>query len=780
VVTGVLRRKLRRDVWRQRTQFAAVAVVAAIGIAVFIAASDAYRNLKNSFATAYETQRLPDVVLSGPNVDAVAAEAARLPGVPFVTARIQQDSGARIRDHTLLSRVVTVPDSGQPDVGKIVLRQGRLPRGGEVLVEQHLADHFHLRPGDTIELYGRHGWQPVRVSGAGLATEYFWPARSQQEVMTSAEQFGVVFAPESSASDLMTAPEHQLALYARDRDSTAALVSAAKNLAREHNLVVQARTDQPSFVALDQDVKTFGEFANLLPLLFLVAAVLGAFILLSRLVSAQRAVIGTLAANGISARTIRRHYLGYGLIAGIAAAVPGLVFGLVLGTWLTTMYTDALGLPLHVTSLHATTMLIAIVASVAATAVAAWGPARAAARTIPAEAMRTAPTGHGSRSLLERIVPPAQHLPARWRMVIRGLGRNRRRAVFTVVGVAVSLSLVLVFAGLRDTVANVLDRQYGTIDRSDGQLYATPGKTAALLAAARRDPAVATAEPFARVEVTLTNGDKRSDTILVGLPSDTTLHRFTEPDGKQVTLPSSGVLLGRGLDDLLSIRTGDAATITAADGTRLVERVAAFVDEPLTAVAYTSLDHLNQAVGRQLDSGALVKLRSGVARDTVTHRLGQLPGAAAYFDNAALEATLRDAFQIMDVLVGVMLLFAIVMAVALLYNAMSANLSERRVELGTLNAAGMSRGILTRLVATENLLLTGLGIPIGLVSGISIARWFMSNYENLGYRWELHMQPSTVALVVLAVVAASVVAQWSTWRGLKHIDVATIVRERSL
>jgi hypothetical protein len=56
----------------------------------------------------------------------------------------------------------------------------------------------------------------------------------------------------------------------------------------------------------------------------------------------------------------------------------------------------------------------------------------------------------------------------------------------------------------------------------------------------------------------------------------------------------------------------------------------------------------------------------------------------------------------------------------------------------------------------------------------------MSNYENLGYRWELRMQTSTGGLVVLAVLAASVVAQLSTWRGLQRINVATIVRERSL
>ena len=74
MVNGVLSRKLRRDVWRQRTQFLAVVVVVAIGIAVFVAASDAYRNLKDSFATAYASQRLPDVVLSGPNVGTVAGD----------------------------------------------------------------------------------------------------------------------------------------------------------------------------------------------------------------------------------------------------------------------------------------------------------------------------------------------------------------------------------------------------------------------------------------------------------------------------------------------------------------------------------------------------------------------------------------------------------------------------------------------------------------------------------------------------------------------------------
>jgi putative ABC transport system permease protein len=780
-VTSVLTRKLRRDLWRHRTQFAAVVVVVAIGIAVFVAASDAYRNLHDSFDRAYATQRLPDVVLTGPSAPALEEQVRGLPGEPAVEARTQADLGARVGDHTLLGRVVSIPEGRQPDVASIAIRSGRLPRTGEVLVEEHLADHFHLAAGDSLDLYGPRGWTTVQISGTGLSTEYFWPARSQQEIMTTAEQFGVVFAPASLATTLSDAPEQQLALYAGERDQAPALVSAAGDLARANGLVVTTREDQASYTALDQDVRAFGEFANFLPALFLAAGVLGAFILLSRLVHAQRAVIGTLAANGISSRTLRRHYLGYGLAAGGIAALPGIVGGYLLGAWLTGLYTDALGLPLKVTSLHASTLIVGAAAGVGATALAAWAPARAAARTEPAEAMRVTPTGRGRESLLERICPPVRRLPARWRMVVRGLGRNRRRTAFTVAGVALSLSLVMVFAGLRDTVSTVLDQQFVEIDRSDGQLYATPGSAQALLTAARDDEDVAVAEPVGRTEASLAAADLRYETLLVALPADTTLHHFADRGGNTLELSDGGgLLLGEGLRRLVDLDIADTVSVTLPDGSRLDEPVAGFVDEPMSPIAYISLDYLDATLGRPTTTGALVQLRPDADRDQAATRLGQLPGAAAYFDNAALEATLRRSFDLVDVLLAVMLAFAVIMAAALLYNAMSANLAERSVEVGTLNAAGIARAMLARLVATENLILTAAGIPIGLVAGVYLAQAFMAAFETEGYRWALRLQGTTVLTVVAGVIIGAVISQLPVLRGLRRIDLANIVRERSL
>lgn len=352
MVRGVLARKLRRDIWRQRGQFASVAVVVALGVTVFVAATDAYQNLKASFDRAYALQRPPDAVISGAGAHELARQAADLPGAPVVAVRSQADVGGRIGDHALLIRVVTVPEVSQPPVSLLAVRSGRLPAAGEVLVEQDLADHFGLPAGATIQIGGPTGWRTVAVSGSGLSTEYFWPARSRQEVITSAEHFGVVFTPEATAAALGIEGKQQVALYARDRQRASELASAATSLGRSRGLVVTLRSDQPSYVALDEDVRTFGEFAKLLPALFLVAGMLGGFIVLSRLVHAQRAVIGTLNASGIPAPTIRRHYLGFGGVAGnlvrlvaaenlllTSAAIPiGLAVGTLLARWFMSGY----------------------------------------------------------------------------------------------------------------------------------------------------------------------------------------------------------------------------------------------------------------------------------------------------------------------------------------------------------------------------------------------------------------------------------------------------------
>ena len=779
-MSRTLRRKMRRDVWRERWRFAAIAAIMAIGVAVFIGATDSYRNLDQSFDRAYAAQRLPDAIVSGPGAVGLRDTVANMPGGPIVEVRHQADVGIRLNGHALYGRAVGVPDSRQPTVSLLDMRTGTLPHAGQLVLEQHIADHYHLGPGDTVELLGQQGWQPVTVAGSGLSTEYLWPARSAQDVLTTPEDFGVVFLPDDDLQRTLSQPVEQIVVYARDRASVDALVAATGELARKAGLQFVPRQQQASYHTLRDDVVQFGSLARLLPWLFLAVVVLGTYVLLSRLVTAQRALIGTLIANGLSADAVRRHYLGYGLACAAVGVAPGLFGGYLLGQWITNKFTQAISLPMHVTALHPLTYLVAAVAAVAVALLAAVAPANAAAGMQPAEAMRVAPpTDRGHPSVIERVLPLSGRVPARWRMVLRAILRNRQRATFTAVGVAVSVILVMVFAGMRDTLPGIVDRQFGQIERQDGEVVVS-GSTDAVLDKLRADHDIVAAEAYSSYGVTVSAGDDhRYQTMLIGLPTQSQMHTFPAQSGAD-RLPGDGVLLGVGLRDMLSVSLQDRVEVVLAQtGLRLSERVAGFVDEPFSPVVYISMDRLRTATGALSGNGVLVKLKPGTDGRAAGDRIAAIPGVVAYRSTTSLASTMRNAFSLYDTLTGVMFLFAAVIAALMLYNAMSANVSERLGELGGLHAEGVGAGMLSRLIAAENFILALVAVPFGLVGGVLLADRLLSTYHSLGYHLRLEMQPTTPVLVACGILIAAALAQLPVVRRVHGIDLARIVRERA-
>ena len=78
-------------------------------VAVFVGATNAYADLKQSLDRTYAEQLLPDVVISGPGVAGIQQAAQELPGTPVVQLRQQADAFIRVNGRTLFGRAVGVP-----------------------------------------------------------------------------------------------------------------------------------------------------------------------------------------------------------------------------------------------------------------------------------------------------------------------------------------------------------------------------------------------------------------------------------------------------------------------------------------------------------------------------------------------------------------------------------------------------------------------------------------------------------------------------------------------
>ena len=783
----LLRRSLRRDLRARWAQFVTVGVTITLGVALFGASFDAFQNLTASYQEMYDQLAFADLVASGGPAEQVAAAGSAVPGVDATTIRAVGEVPVRIGSHDQLARIIGLPADGKPAVdGVLVLRGTNLDpaRDDQVLVEQHLAGARSLEPGDTLDVMTADGWRTVTVAGIVASPEYLWPARSRQEVLVPFDQWGVLFGPGSLVESLPSTAIQREVLFRLASDAPEGALDALGAAVLGAGAVdAQPQDEQPSSATLQEDVNGFGELSIMFPVMFLLAGALAMSVLLGRMVASQRAQIGMLLASGFSRRAIQRHYLTFGLLVGLVGSVLGVILGSLAAATISRLYTAAISVPITVIEVRPLTVLIGLVMGPIAGAVAAYFPARRAARTAPAEAMRgELPAGHGTVSLVERLVPPVRRLPTRWLVSLRGLGRSPRRTISTIMGIAIATMLVLVSWGMIDTVQVLLDRQFNQVQRQDATVLLAAPLPAGKVGAALAVDGVAGADPELDAQGAIVHGDARYATTIVGLPPDTTMHGFIAADGSTLSLPELGVLLGAAMQDRLDVRIGDDVGIDLGRGNVTSLPVAGFVDEPFGTYAYASLDTVaaltGQATGDPMVGSALVRYEHG-ADAAVADRLGALPAVAAVVASRGLYDLAQQFMGLFYVFIGVMLLFGAVMAFALIFNTMTANIAERATELAALRALGMARGTVSRLVTAENFLLTVLGLVPGLIGGYLLAAVFMASFSSDLFSFDLHVRPTTFVFTALSILLVGVISQLPALRSVGRMDLGRIVRERA-
>jgi putative ABC transport system permease protein len=785
-----LRTKLARDIGRQLAPFAAVTLTVTLGVALFAASYDAYGNLRDSYANVFAVERFADLWVdgTGPRSTDAAQALAAVDGVRATAVRTQADLPVRVGPDKLRGRVVGIPAGHQPAVDRLTVLEGRYPAApGEVAVEHHLAGHFGLHPGSRVDVLGARGWRPVTVSAVVSSAEYLWPARSRQEPITTAEDFGVLFVPQPALDALApdAAPQIQVLLTdaARGTGVLAAVRSRADGLGAT---TTTTRAEQPSNSLLQEDINGFSQLSFLFPLLFLTASGMATYVLLTRRVDAEREVIGMLLASGMSRRTVLGHYLGYGLAAGASGAVLGVVTGEALARLVSRFYLQAIDLPTSLAVLgvaRPSTVALGLGFGLGAAAVSALLPAMAAARLAPAEAMRgIQPPSRAGRSLAEKLLPPLRRAPTTVRLVLRGVGRNRRRTAFTATGVVMSLLVVLTSWTMIDTMSALLSVQFDQVSRQDARVDLTTTADQAALDRLAAVPGVAEAEPLAQVPVTLESGGGAYATALVAMPAGTGLHGFRLLGGGTTSLsavPSGSILVGRAVQDLLGAGTSDTVTVVGPGGTRTPARIAGLLDEPLGTYAYAPLSAVNSLVGPAPPHSALLRLEPGADRDAVRRAVTAAPDVAAYEDSQALKQAFDRYTGLFYGFIGAMLVLGAVMAFAIIFTTMSVTIVERSREVATLRTAGVHRRAVAALVAGENLLVTLLGVVPGLALGVLGGRAFLSSYSNDQFRLDLVVRPLTLVVSALALLVVAALSQWPGLRAVTRLDLARAVRERS-
>lgn len=802
VGVSVLSRKLMRDLFRARWQYASVAVMVVCGVAFMIGAYSVYANLRASYDASYERLDFEDFGIAFHSAPKRAVERVRrIEGVKAVEGRLVEDVIVEIPGRTtkkLVGRLVSVPQDREATVNRLRLVTGspiRSATAREVLIEAAFAEHNKLGPGDLLEVVRGTARAKLRIVGVVQSPEYLYVVRSKQELMPAPDTFGVMFVSEDVLGPLVgkTGQINEVRATVVDRERVPSLMAQAKRALSLYDPEEPVpRSEQPSWQMLEQDVQGFQSYAVLFPLLFLSVAALTVGTLLNRVVHQQRPVIGLLRSLGYTSGAVVRHYLAGAALIGVTSSLVWGGLGLWFGALLSRLYMGQLQVPFELTEPRWAVAAVGVLIGTGTCAFAAIAPARRAAAIRPAEAMRPATPGFGTRSIrLDALVPG---LPLLARLPLRNVFRQPRRTITTLVGIVAAFCLLITARGLLDSMEVALGNMLRDGYRYDLQAGFIEQVSHNVTARVRTWPGVGAVEASLDVPVVVEHAGQTYDSVLVGLEPNSRLRPLRDEAGGPIALSSQGAIFGPTLRKRLRLERGDLVKVTLMEGltpeksTPRWVRVAGFNDEAVGTQAYMPIAEVQRLFRKDLalPPNAITSLMIRADRayeGELRERLLKTPHVATVSSINEMRDMMDELMGTMRRLVLIMEAFGVMLAFAMIFNMVTINVLERASEVATLRTIGVGTRQIAAMVVAENMLVVLLGTLMGLPLGRAFIAGFWQAAQTEEQQdlltFNVTVFPATYAIAALFVLVTALVSQIPSLRYLARLDLARATKERA-
>ena len=782
--------KLWRDLTRLRAQVATIAMVVAIGVAGFVGMFSVHASLLDARDAFYQDNRLADVFAGVKRAPVhLRARLAAIDGVSEVQLGNAMDAQIDLPGVVppVTGRFIGLDlaraHAGRQGLNRLTLKSGRWPeRDGqlEALVSDRFAVARALKPGDTVHAILNGRLEAVHIVGTAVTPEYVF---ASQGGAPDDEFFGIWWIDDermATAFDLQGA-FNQVALGVVPGVPMAAVIDRVDALLAPYGAIgAVGRDKQLSSKIVADELSQLKVMGTVLPSIFLVVAMFILNVVLSRQVATQRSQIAALKALGYSDGAIAWHYIQFAcLIAGLGVIV-GLVLSMGIGRGMLSLYDEVFRF--NRLAYVTTPWLVGVSAAIAAVAAAlgTWTAIHAVVRLRPAQAMQPPVPPRYRATLIERIGLGAR-VSTGALMVIRNFERRPLRAAFTVVGVSLAVALQISGAFWLDAIAHIVDVQYRQVQQGDVLVNFHRPLPLSVARDLERLPGVIDAELYRTEMVRVRFNGHTVDTGMMGIASDARLMRVIDETRGAVAMPTQGVVLSAMLARELGARVGDRVDLEFRLWTQ-TETEVEVVDIAQTMfgkLLYMSLDAMNR-VARDGQGAADAALQvDPLAMDDFWAAVKRAPLINSVFDKASSMASFnRTTSRNMGVFSGILTLFAIAMAVGIIYNAARISLSERAWELASLRVLGMTRAEVSVLLLAELGAELLLALPIGAFLGWGLATLMMSLMSSDAIDFPVVIEPATYASAAFIVLAAGVASALLVRRKIDQLDLVSVLKVR--
>ncbi|MBQ8768001.1 MAG: ABC transporter permease [Clostridia bacterium] len=550
------------------------------------------------------------------------------------------------------------------------------------------------------------------------------------------------------------------------------------------------RNSIETYVSYITDSDSIGAIGTVFPMIFFFVAALVSLTTMARMVEEERTQIGTLKALGYDKKVIVSKYLKYSATASIIGSVIGAAVGeisippLIITAYKAVYYNLGDNI-LHFNVWYAVS---AGVVATLCTTLAAYFACYYSMRSVPASLMRPVAPKAGKRTFIEKIPFIWQRLNFGQKSAFRNLFRYKKRFFMTLFGVGGCMALLIVGLGIRDSVSMMTDKQYGEIFNYTSIVSVDSSITRAqrrsMLSKISGVPNVegyiqANRTMISATSVLSTDVDDEKSAYLI-VPADVdqfpqfvTLKERTG-DKKSLNLSDEGVIITEKYADLLDVQAGDNIYLKIDDTTVTPKKVKVIgISENyifnyiyMTPALYQTLYYVEPEIN------ILMMRTNGLLNDAnFKTALSRIDGVNSVTTSSDELESINKVINNLYFIIILMVVSAAVLAFVVLYNLNNINITERRRELATFKLLGFYNNELASYVYRENVILTALGIILGIIMGVVLHRFVMVTVETDVYMFGRELEPVSIVIAIVLTIIFTVIVNAITYLSLKKIDM---------
>ena len=741
-----------RDIRKHKTQFLSIFLMAFLGVFVFAGVGGESVGLEVNSNTYYNDTNLADGWIYSANLDEKFLDEVYLLGPTTQMERqLVVDSVADFSNDP----EITLHFVENNTISKFYLIEGEpldVNDSDGVWLDKSFADAKNLNVGDNITFEFNGFNIEKEIKGLGYSPEYVYHA-SKSSVIPDFSKIGFAYMSyKAFPSEIV--PYNVLNVKFDGTPETFGDLLSEK-LDGKYNSFVE-KSEHSSVSQFSEEMDQHQMMAGIFPVVFILIAMLILLTTMTRIIAHQRTQIGILKACGFKDKSIMFHYISYGFWLVLAGSVLGLIIGpMTLPKLFYPSMSSTYILPSWTPSWSMDFVYVAL-AMVIMSVLVSYYAVKSIFNEKPADTIRPKVPKVSSSGLIEKL-GFFKHLSFNTRWNYRDAKRNKFRALMTIIGVIGCTALLVSAFGMYDGMNDLKEWEFNQINHYDSKLVIDDEASISEIDDVADE---VDGDKIMEGAIEIESGSvKKSGSLLV--LNHTDLVTPTDYDWNKIEIRDDEVSISQKMADMLGVNVGDTIKWHIMGSDKWIKtKIDKIHADPTSQGLIMSTDKLE-------DLDLNYTPTSIVTAQHVDKNYSAIKTANSMKDMTSSWDELTEA---MWLLIYILIFFASLLAVVVLYNLGLLSFTEIEREIATLKVLGFKTGALRKLLLTQNLWFTTIGLLLGVPVGYYILKIM---WESSGDSFYILPSVSLTNFVITAIItfALSIFVNLMFSRKIKKLDM---------